>query len=62
MTAVITRASDYTYRAIKHFETLNDLIAFMEDQGSLILSKNHAACIQNPVAEVEITIYDDYIE
>lgn len=62
MTAVITRASDYTYRAIKHFETLNDLIAFMEDQGSLILSKNHSACTQNSVAEVEVMIYDDYIE
>lgn len=43
MTAVITRASDYTYKDIKHFETLNDLIAFIEDQGSLILSKNHSS-------------------
>lgn len=63
MKTVVTRASDYTYRDIVDFETLDELIAFMKDQrAALILSSNNPDYTHSLEADIQITIYDDYIE
>lgn len=57
------KASDRSYRDFIDFETLDDLMAFMKEQGdTLIMSSNNPDYTHSLEADVLITIYDDYME
>lgn len=59
----IVKMSDSTFVEYRTFNTLKELLAFMQEVGhALILDNNFFAEEYGDTAPFEITIYDDYIE
>lgn len=65
MKVIVTKASDDNYSTIKNFNTLEDLINFMgQVKHPLIIShafSNFGSKEKNE-CEIEVTIYDDWVE
>lgn len=58
MEFIINKASDFEYEEKKVFNTLEELIGFMEEAGEIILSKENYGYGEFN----RIVIYDDYVE
>lgn len=59
----IVKASDCNFVEYRTFNTLKELLAFMQEVGhALILDNNFFTEEYGDTALFEITIYDDYVE
>lgn len=65
MIAYITKASNYDFEKYLIFNTLEELLNFIEKNGgSVIITKNqiNSQYQKDKSYDYEITIYDDYVE
>lgn len=59
MTAYVTKAFGNNYEDIICFETLNDFIEFIQNSGTVIVSKNDPAVTHSLMADVKVVIYNN---